>query len=134
MGLITRHIRYPCCPPPIGTQPPRPRRPCPTPQHEGGPLAPDLETFALEEYKAGRQAEAELLLRLGFESRYVPDGFLKAHELWFDQTAADLDRERGTLEQGGMTPFAERTTSVVLSAIVTTCVIEPRQSGQEQLK
>lgn len=108
------------------TQPPRPRRPCPTPPHE--------KTFALEEHKAGRQAEAELLLRLDFESRYVPDGFLKAHELWFDQTAADLDRERGTLEQGGMTPFAERTTFVVLSAIVSTCVIEPRQSGQEQLK
>jgi hypothetical protein len=31
-----------------------------------------------------------------------------------------------------MTPFPERTTSVVLSAIVTTRVIEPRRSGHEQ--
>jgi len=61
-----------------------------------------LEALALEEYKAGRLTEDQLRRRLGFETRYELDGFLKAHEVWADYTIEDLHRELRDLESLGL--------------------------------
>ena len=53
-----------------------------------------LELLALEEYKNGRLAEAEIQRLLGFATRYALDGFLKAHGILIDDyTVDDLHRE-----------------------------------------
>jgi len=56
-----------------------------------------LEAFSLEEFKAGRLAEAQLRHLLGLQTRDALDGFLKAHEVWWNYTTEDLDRERAAL-------------------------------------
>jgi hypothetical protein len=60
-----------------------------------------LEAFSLEEYKAGRLTEPQLRQLLGLETRDALDGFLKAHEVWLNYTAADLERERAALRRLG---------------------------------
>jgi hypothetical protein len=60
-----------------------------------------LESFGLEEYKAGRITKVELRQLLGFETRYEMDGFLKAHEVWMNYTIDDLRREVATLQHLG---------------------------------
>lgn len=51
-----------------------------------------LEGFALEEYKAQRISKAQLR-RLGLETRYERDGFLKAHHVESDVTIDDVRRD-----------------------------------------
>ncbi len=64
-------------------------------------LGGDLPRRALEEYKNRRISKAELRGILGFETRYDLDGFLKAHGVWLDYTAEDLNRDTQTLERLG---------------------------------
>lgn len=61
-----------------------------------------LELLALEEYKSGRLTETELQHFLGFGTRYMLDGFLKAHGVLIDHyTVDDLRREVAALERLG---------------------------------
>lgn len=60
-----------------------------------------LEALALEEYKSGRLTEPQMRQLLGFETRQELDGFLKAHEVWFNFTLEDLQRERAALHRLG---------------------------------
>ena len=60
-----------------------------------------LEAFALEEYTNKRISSAELRRLLGFETRNEFDGFLKAHNIWFDYTIEDLRRDVATLQRLG---------------------------------
>ena len=61
-----------------------------------------LELLALEEYKNGRLTENDLQRLLGFGTRYMLDGFLKAHGILIDDyTVEELQREVATLERLG---------------------------------
>ncbi len=60
-----------------------------------------LEAFSLEEYKAGRLAEAQLRQLLGLQTLDALDGFLKSHEVWLNYTMEDLERERAALRHLG---------------------------------
>lgn len=60
-----------------------------------------LESFGLEEYKAGRITKAELRRVLGFTSRYELDGFLKAREVWVEYTIEEFHRELEDLKRLG---------------------------------
>ena len=60
-----------------------------------------LEAFALEEHKSGRITEAQVQKLLGFATRDELDGFLKAHEVWLNYSADDLERERAALRRLG---------------------------------
>lgn len=61
-----------------------------------------LELLALEEYKSGRLTETDLQRLLGFGTRYMLDGFLKAHGMLIDDyTVDDLRREVAALERLG---------------------------------
>jgi hypothetical protein len=69
----------------------------------GGDLARRaLEALALEEYKSGHLTKSELRRLLGFDTRYELDGFLKAHQVWADQSLDDLRREVRDLESLGL--------------------------------
>ena len=69
---------------------------------QGGDLSRRiLEMLALEEFKNGRISKLELRQMLAFETTFQLDGFLKAHDVWIDYTAADLERERVGLERLG---------------------------------
>lgn len=59
-----------------------------------------LESFGLEEFRAGRLAQPELRRLLGF-SRYELDGFLKAHGEFIQYSMEDFDREWETLRKAG---------------------------------
>ena len=61
-----------------------------------------LELLAIEEYKNGRLTESDLQQLLGFGTRYMLDGFLKAHGILIDDyTVEELQREVATLERLG---------------------------------
>ncbi len=69
---------------------------------QGGDLSRRiLEMLALEEFKSGHITKAELRQMLGFETTFQLDGFLKAHDVWIDYTAEDLERERVSLQRLG---------------------------------
>jgi hypothetical protein len=59
-----------------------------------------LETFALQELKAGRITEPELCEMLGL-ARIQLDGFLKAHGVYEDYTMEDFEKERAALKSLG---------------------------------
>ena len=61
-----------------------------------------LESLALEEFKSGRITKPELRRLLGFESRYLLDGFLKAHDVYEDYTMQDLEQELEGLRRLGV--------------------------------
>jgi hypothetical protein len=61
-----------------------------------------IEALALEEYRSGRLPQPELRRVLGFETRAELDGFLKAHGVFEPYTAADLERDRQTLDRLGL--------------------------------
>lgn len=60
-----------------------------------------LEALAIQEYKNGRLTTDELRRFLGFRTRMMLDGFLKAHGVWLDYTIADLEQERLDLSRLG---------------------------------
>lgn len=60
-----------------------------------------LEALALEEFKSGHITKPELRRLLGFGTRYLLDGFLKAHEVYVDYTLEDFDQDRDALKQLG---------------------------------
>ncbi len=60
-----------------------------------------LESFALEELRAGRITEPELCRVLGLE-RLQMDGFLKAHNVYEDYTLEDFEKERQALKELGL--------------------------------
>jgi hypothetical protein len=60
-----------------------------------------LESFALEELRAGRITEPELCRMLGLQ-RLQMDGFLKAHDVYEDYTAEDFEKERKALKELGL--------------------------------
>jgi len=59
-----------------------------------------LESFALEELKAGRITEPELGRMLGL-ARLQIDGFLKSRGICEDYTMADFEQERAALKSLG---------------------------------
>ncbi len=59
-----------------------------------------LESFGLEEFRAGRLSQAELRRLLGL-SRYELDGFLKAHGELVDYPIEEFERQRQALRQAG---------------------------------
>ena len=61
-----------------------------------------LEALALEEYKRERITRAQLRGLLGFETRYELDGFLKAHEVWPNNTIDDLRSDLQDLHNLGL--------------------------------
>lgn len=61
-----------------------------------------LEALAAEEYKQGNLTKPDLRRLLGFATSDQIDGFLKAHEIWIDYTAEDLERERAGLRRLGL--------------------------------
>jgi hypothetical protein len=58
-----------------------------------------LESFGLEQYRAGKLTQAQLRRLLGFPTRMELDGFLKAHGVELEYTAEDLARDRATHRQ-----------------------------------
>ena len=66
----------------------------------GGDLSRRVrEAFLAEEYKHERLTKPELQQLLGIETSYELDGFLKAHGVYLDYSAEDLDREAGMGER-----------------------------------
>jgi hypothetical protein len=66
----------------------------------GAPLSRKiLEMAALEGYKSGEFTSPQVQAMLGFESRFELDGFLKAHEVYYDYTIEDLARDSAALEE-----------------------------------
>lgn len=61
-----------------------------------------LEALAAEEYRKGRLDKPDLRRLLGFTTSDQIDTFLKAHEVWIDYTAEDLERERAGLQRLGL--------------------------------
>jgi hypothetical protein len=61
-----------------------------------------LEAFALEEFKSGHLTKPELRQLLGYETRAMLDGFLKAHGVFEDYTLDDLEQERRDLTRLGL--------------------------------
>ncbi|BDC51413.1 hypothetical protein F183_A37290 [Bryobacterales bacterium F-183] len=61
-----------------------------------------LEAFAAEEYRQGRIYKPDLRRLLGFETSHEIDAFLYAHEIWYDYTIEDLDREMAALDRLGL--------------------------------
>jgi hypothetical protein len=59
-----------------------------------------LESFALEELRAGRITEPGLCQTLGLE-RLQMDGFLKAHNVYEDYTLEDFENERQAMKELG---------------------------------
>ena len=60
-----------------------------------------LEALAVESYRAGRLTEPDLRRMLGFGTRAVLDGFLKAHDVFEPYSVADIERERRDVERLG---------------------------------
>jgi hypothetical protein len=60
-----------------------------------------LESFALEELRAGRITEPELRKMLGI-ARIELDGFLKSHGIYQEYTLEDFEQERRTLKDLGL--------------------------------
>src|SRR5262245_17568035 len=56
-----------------------------------------LEMVALEGYRSGRLTHAGVMELLGFEHRVQVDGFLKEHDVGFQQSAEDLEEDLRTL-------------------------------------
>jgi hypothetical protein len=61
-----------------------------------------FEALALEAYRERKLSTAQLQRLLGFETRYELDGFLKAHQVWLEYTAEELDRDRETHRKLGL--------------------------------
>ena len=61
-----------------------------------------LEAFALVEFKSGHLTEPELRELLGYGTRAVLDGFLKAHAVFEEYTLDDLEQERRDLSRLGL--------------------------------
>jgi len=61
-----------------------------------------LEALAAEEYRQGRIYKPDLRRLLGLTTSDQIDSFLKAHEVWIDYTADDLERERPGLQRLGI--------------------------------
>ncbi len=59
-----------------------------------------LESFALEELRAGRLSEVQLRKMLGL-ARIQLDGFLQAHGIYQDYTMEDFEEERQALKELG---------------------------------
>jgi hypothetical protein len=60
-----------------------------------------LEALAAEEYRKGRLFKPDLRRLFGFETSYEIDGFLKAHEVYDDFTAEEIEGQVATLERLG---------------------------------
>lgn len=60
-----------------------------------------LESFALEEFRAGRLSQAQLRQILGFSTRYELDGFLKAHGEFVDYPLEEFEQDRAALRRAG---------------------------------
>jgi hypothetical protein len=60
-----------------------------------------LESFALEELRAGRITEPQLCEVLGL-ARIQSDGFLKSHGVFEEYTLEDFEEERRALKEPGL--------------------------------
>jgi len=61
-----------------------------------------LESFAVEEYRAGRFSQRELRRLLGFATRAEMDTFLKQRAIYSPYGVADLEQERRDLARIGL--------------------------------
>lgn len=69
----------------------------------GGELSRKLlESFALDEYKAGQLTEPELCRLLGYGTRYQMDGFLKAHGFLEDVSMEDIEQDVADIKSLGL--------------------------------
>jgi hypothetical protein len=53
-----------------------------------------FEAVVLEADRERKLSTAQLRRLLGFETGYVLDGFLKAHQVWLEYSLEDLKRDR----------------------------------------
>ncbi len=60
-----------------------------------------LETFVVEQLKAGRITEPEVCRMLGL-ARIQLDGFLKVYGIYEDYTMEDFEKERAALKSLGL--------------------------------
>ena len=56
-----------------------------------------LEAFAADEYRHGRLHKPDLRRLFGFETSYEIDGFLKAHGVYDEFTAEEIEQQVATL-------------------------------------
>ena len=69
----------------------------------GGDLSRRIpEGFALEEYKSQRISKAPLRRLPGLETRYEPDGFLKAHRVPANVMIEDMRRDVQAFKYPGL--------------------------------
>ena len=60
-----------------------------------------LESFALEEFRAGRISKPDLRRLLGFGTRWKLDGFLKERGIYEDYSVEDFEQDRAALKSLG---------------------------------
>ena len=68
------------------------------PRVEGSASSSPRKRRCSKPYRSHALTAAQLLMRLGFETRMQVDAFLKEHEV-FDFTATDFEQDRETLRQ-----------------------------------
>jgi predicted SAM-dependent methyltransferase len=62
------------------------------------PSCAAVEALAIERYRSGALTASQARRRLGFETRYELDGFLKSHNVWeHAYDIEDLEHHRETL-------------------------------------
>jgi Uncharacterised protein family (UPF0175) len=52
-----------------------------------------LEALAIEGARSGKLTTEQVRRMLGFATRYEADGFLKQHQIYYDLTFADVERD-----------------------------------------
>jgi predicted HTH domain antitoxin len=58
-----------------------------------------LEATALEGYREGKLSQAQVRRMLGYQTDMQVNAFLKAHNVFLNYTAEDLEQDRQTLEK-----------------------------------
>ena len=58
-----------------------------------------LEATALEGYREGKLSQAQVRRMLDYQTDMQVDAFLKAHNVYLNYTAEDLEQDRRTLEK-----------------------------------
>lgn len=58
-----------------------------------------LEATALEGYREGKLSQAQIRRMLRYQTDMQIDAFLKAHNVFLNYTAEDLEQDRKTLEK-----------------------------------
>ena len=73
-----------------------------------------LEALAIQGARSGKLTTEQVRRMLGFPTRYEADGFLKQHEVYYDLTRADVERDSaiaGEFSQCSSLPTPPRSTT-----------------------